>query len=153
MTIFEVDGFKCGILICYDYRFPELYRELQQSGVQVLFQSFHNARASVVEDQDYNIWKTIVPSTMACRAAENHIWISANNSTAYPSRWGSFLVRPDGAIVNKLPLHKAKVMVNEVFFDDSFYDAPGPWRDRAVAGILHSGCTVRDKRSSNRTIL
>ncbi|MEL0094444.1 MAG: carbon-nitrogen hydrolase family protein [Planctomycetaceae bacterium] len=153
MTIFEVDGFKCGILICYDYRFPELYRELQQSGVQVLFQSFHNARASVVADQEYNIWKTIVPSTMACRAAENHIWISANNSTAYPSRWGSFLVRPDGAIVNKLPLHKAKVMVNKVFFDDSFYDAPGPWRDRAVAGILHSGCTVRDKRSSDRTII
>ena len=119
----------------------------------MLLQSFHNARTTVVEDQEYNIWKTIVPSTMACRAAENHFWISANNSTAYPSRWGSFVVRPDGAIVNKLPLHKATVMVNQIFFDDSFYDAPGPWRDRAIAGVLHSGCTVEDKRSTNRTIL
>ena len=153
MTTFEIDGFQCGVLICYDYRFPELYRELQQDGVQVLFQSFHNARTTVVEDQQYNIWKTIVPSTMACRAAENHFWISANNSTAYPSRWGSFLVRPDGAIVDKLPLHKATVMVNKIFFDDSFYDAPGPWRDRAIAGVLHSGCTVKDKRSVNRTII
>ena len=90
---------------------------------------------------------------MACRAAENHIWISANNSTTRPSRWGSFLVRPDGAIINKLPLHRAAVMVNDVFFDASFYDAPGPWRDRAIAGQLHSGCTVKDKRSRDRTVL
>ncbi len=153
MTTFEVDGFLCGVLICYDYRFPELYRELQQAGVQVLFQSFHNARTSVVEDQQYNIWKTIVPATMACRAAENHIWISANNSTTHPSRWGSFVVRPDGAIVNRLPLHRPAVMINQVYFDESFYDAPGPWRDRAVAGVLHSGCTVNDKRSRDRTVL
>lgn len=153
MTTFEVDGLKCGVLICYDYRFPELYRELKQAGVQLLLQSFHNARTTVVEDQEYNIWKTIVPSTMACRAAENHFWISVNNSTAYPSRWGSFVVRPDGAIVNKLPLHKATVMVNEIVFDGSFYDAPGPWRDRAIAGVLHSGGVVKDKRSNDRTIL
>ena len=62
MTVFDVDGFRCGVLICYDYRFPELYRELKQAGVQVLFQSFHNARSSVVDDQQYNIWKTIVTS-------------------------------------------------------------------------------------------
>ncbi len=153
MTTFEVDGYQCGVLICYDYRFPELYRELKTAGVQILFQSFHNARTSVVADQEYNIWKTIVPATMACRAAENHIWISANNSTTRPSRWGSFVVRPDGAIINKLPLHKPAVMVNECFFDDSFYDAPGPWRDRAIHGRLHSGCTVKDKRSADRTIL
>ena len=153
MTVFDVDGFRCGVLICYDYRFPELYRELKQAGVQVLIQSYHNARSSVEDDQQYNIWKTIVPATMACRAAENHIWISANNSTTRPSRWGSFLVRPDGAIINKLPLHRAAVMVNDVFFDASFYDAPGPWRDRAIAGQLHSGCPVKDKRTRDRTVL
>ncbi len=95
---FRVRGITCGVLICYDYRFPELYREYKRRGVKILFQSFHNARTSVVADQKYNIWKTIVPATMSCRAAENHFWVSANNSTTRPSRWGSFAVRPDGAI-------------------------------------------------------
>ena len=26
-TVFDVDGYRCGLLICYDYRFPELYRD------------------------------------------------------------------------------------------------------------------------------
>src|SRR5262245_8535139 len=28
-TVFRIKGITCGVLICYDYRFPELYRELK----------------------------------------------------------------------------------------------------------------------------
>ena len=66
---FQVKGITCGVAICYDYRFPELYRGYKQLGVEVLFQSFHNARKTVAADPRYNIWKTIVPATMQCRAA------------------------------------------------------------------------------------
>lgn len=144
---FRVKGVTCGVLICYDYRFPELYRELKQLGVGVLFQSFHNARKTVVEDETYDIWRTIVPATMSCRAAENHIWVSANNSTTRPSRWGSFVVRPDGAIVGKLKNHVPGVLITDMPLDPAFFDAPGPWRDSAMQGRLHSGKLVSDPRS------
>lgn len=85
---FRVKGVTCGVLICYDYRFPELYREYKKLGVDVILQSFHNARSTVVEDNSYNIWRTIVPATMSCRAAENHFWVSANNSQAPPVSLG-----------------------------------------------------------------
>lgn len=150
---FKVRGVTCGLLICYDYRFPELYREYLKLGVQVLFQSFHNARKSVVDDETYDIWKTIVPATMSCRAAENHFWISANNSTTRPSRWASFTVRPDGAIVGKLKRHTPGVLVTDMPIDGRIFDAPGPWRDTAVAGQLHSGRVVNDPRSSDVTCL
>ena len=150
---FRVKGVHCGILICYDYRFPELYRGYRQLGVQVIFQSFHNARSTVVADQRYNIWKTIVPATMSCRAAENHFWVSANNSTARPSRWASFAVRPDGQILGRLKLHKPGVLITEMAMDPSLFDAPGPWRAAAMKGRLHSGTVVADPRSADVSCL
>ena len=151
--VFRVRGITCGILICYDYRFPELYRDLKRDQVQVVFQSFHNARATVVDDQEYNIWKTIVPSTMSCRAAENHFWMSANNSTARPSRWGSFAVRPDGAITGRLAVHRPGLLITDMEMRRDFFDAPGPWRESAMNGQLHSGCPVSDPRSADITCL
>ncbi|MBQ7548189.1 MAG: carbon-nitrogen family hydrolase [Clostridia bacterium] len=34
---FELDGVECGIIICYDLRFPELIRTLALRGIKVLF--------------------------------------------------------------------------------------------------------------------
>ena len=152
-TTFRVKGIPCGVLICYDYRFPELYREYSKLGVKVLFQSFHNARMSVVADPNYNIWRTIVPATMSCRAAETHFWVSANNSATRPSRWPSFAVRADGQIVGRLKLHRPGVLITDMVLDPKLYDAPGPWRERALCGKLHSGELVRDPRSDDRRCL
>jgi len=150
---FRIKGVNCGVLICYDYRFPELYREYKKQKVDIIFQSFHNARSTVVEDESYNIWKTIVPATMSCRAAENHFWVSANNSTARPSRWANFTVRPDGQIVGRLSLHRPGVLLTDMALDPSFFDAPGPWRTAAMRGELHSGSIVNDPRSADQTCL
>lgn len=152
-TTFRVKGITCGVLICYDYRFPELYRELKKLGVQIVFQSFHNARSTVVDDQSYNIWRTIVPATMCCRAAENHFWVSANNSTTRPSRWASFTVRPDGLMLKQLSLHRSGVLITDMPIDSNLFDAPGLWRESAMQGQLHSGSPVRDSRSSDLTCL
>jgi predicted amidohydrolase len=150
---FKIKGITCGVAICYEYRFPELYRDYLKRGVKILFQSFHNARKSTVADDEYNIWQTIVPSTMACRAAENHIWISANNSTTRPSCWPSFAVRPDGAIVGKLKLHTPGVLITDMKLDPTLFDAPGPWREASMQGQLYSGKPVSDRRSTDRTCL
>jgi predicted amidohydrolase len=150
---FQIKGVTCGVLICYDYRFPELYRHYRRQGVRIQFQSFHNARTTAVADRKYNIWKTIVPATMATRAAENHFWVSANNSTARPSCWASFSVRPDGQIMGRLKLHRPGVLITDMPLDPKFFDAPGPWREAAMNGTLHSGELVRDPRSADVTCL
>jgi predicted amidohydrolase len=152
-TTFKIKGITCGVLICYDYRFPELMRGYQQLGVQIMFHSFHNARSCVVADPKYNVWKTLVPAVMQTRAAENHVWISANNSTTRPSKWPSFTVRSDGMLVHRLKLHQPGVLITEMTLDPTLFDAAALWRGNAMQGILHSGELQRHPRSEAVTEL
>lgn len=37
LCLFELDGVKCGLIICYDLRFPELCRSLALKGAEIIF--------------------------------------------------------------------------------------------------------------------
>jgi predicted amidohydrolase len=151
LTTFSVNGVKCGALICYDVRFPELYRAYKRAGVQLMFHPFHNAHR---QDTGPNIHTTIMRPTLQGHAATNYMYISANNSSAYYSSWPSVFIHPDGCIVQSLKLHAAGVMLNAVDTSTSFYDASAPYRARSMAGVLHSGELVEnDPRSADRTCL
>ncbi|REK12061.1 MAG: carbon-nitrogen hydrolase family protein [Planctomycetota bacterium] len=144
-VVFEVDGVRCGLLICYDIRFPELYREYQRRGVQLMLHAFHNAmmKPGVVHP-------IIMPATGQARAATNGMFISMNNSCA-PEAWPSLLISPDGRIVQRLAEHRPGVMVHEIDTNRKYYDASAAYRRRAMDGTLNSGEVVDDPRSDDRT--
>jgi predicted amidohydrolase len=141
----QIDGVRCGLLICFDLRFPELYRELMELGVKVLFQSFNNGRMD-----GPGIHEHIMRQTVQAHAAISGMWISAANSSAYYSRWPSVAVRPDGFIENSLQRNRAGMMVTEIDLSRKLYDPIGENRRLAAGGQLHNGRLVRDSRSDNR---
>jgi predicted amidohydrolase len=64
---------KLGLSICYDLRFPELYRRLARAGAQVLFvPSAFTAYTGAAH------WSTL----LRARAIENQCWVVA------PAQWG-----------------------------------------------------------------
>ncbi len=132
-TCFEINGFKCGMLICYDVRFPELYREYKRRKTQVIFHSFYNARANHA-----NIHTTIMRPTLQARAATNYLYVSGNNSSGYYQSWPSVFILPDGTIAKSCRQHQTGLILNEISAGDEYYDASGPYRNRAIRGILHS---------------
>lgn len=142
---FNVNGVNCGLLICYDVRFPELYREYKKSDTEILFHSFYNAR-----QKKGSIHPVIMPVTSQARAATNYFYISLTNSSATES-WPCHFITPDGLIQNKLPLNEPGVLIGEVDLSKNFYDASKSFRDKALNGILNSGETVEDPHSKNRT--
>ena len=142
---FEVNGVNCGLLICYDIRFPELYREYRKLETDVIFQSFHNAR-----QKKGSIHPVIMPITSQARAATNYFYISITNSSAQES-WPCHFITPNGLIQNKLPLNKADVLISEVDLSKNYYDASRQFREKSINGILNSGELTEDKHSKNRT--
>ncbi len=146
---FEINGVKCGLLICFDLRFPEIYRQIYKLGVNVLLQSFYNARQS-----GPSVHTQIMRQTMQCRAATNNFWVSMTNSSGYYSPYPSCFIRPDGKILQQLKANKSGMMINAVDMSMKFYDPMANFRDLAIKGCLNNGKTVKnDKRAKQRDII
>lgn len=159
---------RCGALICYDYRYPELYRDYKRRYVQLVFHSYHAAnmtsakhaaiRSAIGEEllpvNSSDTYPGItMPAMMTAQAAANHVWISCPNSAARESCWGSFFVRADGVTAGRVARHRSGVLISVVDTDAELYDSTAAWRARAMDGVLHSGSLVRDVRSHRRTEL
>jgi predicted amidohydrolase len=170
-SIWSINGVKCGAQICYEYRFPELYRELKREGVELVFHSYHAGNASPermaligeaigpelaplnATAATFTYPGITMPAGMTAAAAANHVWISCANTSRAQSAWPAFMVRADGVTVGRLRRNSPGVLVTTVDTKLALYDSTASWRDRAIAGTLHSGTLVNDPRSAARTSL
>ncbi len=164
-SVFSIDGVCCGALICYDYRYPELYRGYKDLGVELVFHSSANMPSERVaaigaaigpELRPFNPAPThtypgiTMPAAMTTAAACNFVWISCPNSSAPQSAWPAFFVRADGVTTGRLRRNRPGVLVSVVDTDQFLYDSTRAWRGRAISGVLHSGSLVLDPLSARR---
>jgi predicted amidohydrolase len=146
---FTINNVKCSLLICFDLRFPEIYRELYKQKVNCIFQSFYNAR-----QKGPSVHTHIMRQTMQAHAATNHFWVSMSNSSGYYSPYPSCFIQPDGVIVRQLKMNRSGFMVNSVDLSKKFYDPMADFRDMAIAGALSNGPKrIKDLRSRNTTCI
>ncbi|NLQ16946.1 carbon-nitrogen hydrolase family protein [Marinomonas sp. M1K-6] len=72
--VIDVDGFKVGLSICYDVRFPELYRELSRRGADLLL---------VPAAFTYMTGKKHWDILLAARAIENQCYVLGVNQCGW----------------------------------------------------------------------
>ncbi|MYL33868.1 carbon-nitrogen family hydrolase [Pontibacillus yanchengensis] len=106
--IFELDGVKMGIIICYDLRFPELTRQLALEGAEVLFivAEWPLARR--------NHWVAL----QKARAIENQMYVISSgrvgsyNGTTFSGT--SFIIDPLGDVVAEGSIENEETIVGEL---------------------------------------
>lgn len=105
--IFELDGIKCGIIICYDLRFPELTRKLALEGIKLLFVPAQWPAARL------DHWVTL----LRARAIENQIFIAAVNRAGEDAQdefqGGSMLINPWGEVIAQCD-YKEQIVTAEI---------------------------------------
>ena len=94
VVLASVDGVEIGLTICYDLRFPELYRALALAGAQVL-----TVPANFTERTGRDHWEVL----LRARAIENGAYVLApsqiNGPPGQPAFGRSMVIDPWGTIV------------------------------------------------------
>jgi predicted amidohydrolase len=97
-VVTSVDGIPFGLSICYDLRFPELYRALALAGAQVL-----TVPANFMERTGRDHWEVL----LRARAIENGAYVLAPSQIGGPSRFPAFgrsmVIDPWGTVVAQAP--------------------------------------------------
>ena len=109
----KIRNIKLGLTICYDLRFPNLFRDLSKKGAEVILMP---AAFTVPTGRDH--WEVLVRA----RAIENGAFVVATNmcGTHHTKRktYGhSILVNPWGKVVNKA-FKKQAILNSKINLDE-----------------------------------
>lgn len=131
--IFNINGIKCGLLICHEWRYPELYRQFYKLGIQLLFQSWYDGKLS---EEDYqNEGKNlgeVIPGFVRGNAANNKLWVSGANTCKKQQSFPAFVCRPNGVIKGKLKRNTSGVLISEIDLEKEHIDLSSHLRDKAI---------------------
>lgn len=109
MVTFETDQGNFGLTICYDIRFPELYRALTLAGARIIF---HPAAFTLYTGKDH--WETLIRA----RAIENQVYMVSpaqigSHGNGKQCFGNSMIVDPWGTVLARAPEREC-VVVAEV---------------------------------------
>jgi deaminated glutathione amidase len=93
-VLVDVDGFRVGLMTCYDLRFPELARELVRRGAELLVVP----SAWVAGPGKVDHWRTLATA----RAIENTAFVAAVGQPGPRYTGHSLVVGPAGELVAEL---------------------------------------------------
>ena len=137
-VVFSIKGIKCGMLICHEWRYPELYREYYKLKAEVIFQSWYDVNLTASDyEKSGKYFGELIPGTVRGNAANNHLWISASNTSKKESSFPAFIASPDGRILNKLKRNRPGVLISRIDPDKKFYDPSGPLEGQGTERDLY----------------
>lgn len=107
LGVFELDGVKMGVGICFDLRYPEYFRELIKEGVEIIFLPSHFRKAT--GELAWNILSR-------ARAIENQVYFCACNQTGEGNCGNTQIISYDGKILSNIE-NEEGIITYDINFD------------------------------------
>ena len=117
---FDIKGIKCGLLICHEWRYPELYREYKKLGAEIIFHSWYEGNYN--ENEYLSNGCELIVNSVRGYAANNYLWISGSNICNKQCAFPGFIVQPDGRILCKSQRNKEHALIETIDFNMKFDD-------------------------------
>jgi predicted amidohydrolase len=92
--IFDIQGVKVGLGICFEIRFPEYFREMFDAAVEVALVSFCDIAPKADPDR-----RGTIRSHLVTRAVENAFPVVSANTVAIGQTAPTMVVSPDGVVL------------------------------------------------------
>ncbi|HRX59577.1 MAG TPA: carbon-nitrogen hydrolase family protein [Eubacteriales bacterium] len=103
--VFEADGFRLGVRICFEVRFPEFFRELYAAHADAVFVLFNDRTT-----EDSIARYELIEAHLRTRAVENVFPIvSVNNCDRFQGA-PTAAFDENGTVVSELPRHQAGLL-------------------------------------------
>lgn len=108
LSVFNINGIPCSIIICHDERYPELVRLTVLAGARVIFYISHES--GVKEESKIGPYRAQIQA----RAVENNVFIVQSNAPANPDATGSHgqsrIIAPDGNIIKEASVYSEEIV-------------------------------------------
>ena len=121
--LFTVDGFRIAVRICFEVRFPELFREIYREGADLCLLLFHDTLSA--DDPEYY---EIIKSHLRSRAAENVLPLLSVNATAPVQAAPTAFFSSDGRVLSEADRGRESMLI----CDFSGREISGSGQRRAV---------------------
>ena len=126
--IFEIDGVKIGLRICFEIRFPEYFRELFREKAELCIISFHD----ISENDSIGRYERI-KAHLITRAAENVMTVISVNSSSKYQTAPSAVFDINGVVKKEAPRNEEHLLI---------YDYQRPEIDFGAKGRVENSIQV-----------
>ncbi len=117
IPLFETQGVKFGIQLCYDTHFPELSTHMAINGADIIFMPHASPRGT--PDEKFKSWMRHLPA----RAYDNSLFVIACNQTGNNEKGLGFpgvslIIDPSGNVIKKNVTGEESIIVVDLKADD-----------------------------------
>ncbi len=118
--IFDIDGLKVGIRICYEVRFPEFFRELYKKSTDLNVILFYDAA-----DYDHKERYDVIKGHIVTRAVEN-VTHTLSVNTTYPYQTApTALYDKSGYVLSELERNQEGLLVYDLEIEQANFGEQG----------------------------
>ena len=125
--IFQIDGVKFAVLICYDQWFPEAARMARLAGAELIF--YPTAIGNIVNYTAEGDWHDAWETVQRGHAIANSVYVAAINRVGIEGKmefYGqSFIADPFGKILKRATADKEEVVVAKLDLDKNAFYSEG----------------------------